>query len=205
MSFWRKLCRKLCKPVGEVVFARGVEHRYGAVLVGWTNEEGGAVCLSEGVKVLKTTLGFSKGGPRLLLLLCRILSFVSMWQSHWMQENSDNISSPNHSRTLPQDLASMRHSQEPYNSTWMQTDQFGKDPKWKFRDHSVEPQKSIDSLSAIALLARGRWNELSQICSVMSLQLMHLKTRHATDLWYCRSGIRLNPYVFIYYVTTQRL
>ena len=84
--------------------------------------------------MLKTTLVFCKGGPRLLLLLCGILSFVGMWQSHSMQEKSNNISSPNlcekHSRTLSQDLASMRHSQEAYDSTWMQTDQFEKDPKF---------------------------------------------------------------------------
>ena len=33
MSFWRKLCRKLCKPVAENAFARDAEHRCGVVLV----------------------------------------------------------------------------------------------------------------------------------------------------------------------------
>ena len=34
MSFWRKLCRKLCKPVAEVAFAKDAEHRCAVVLVG---------------------------------------------------------------------------------------------------------------------------------------------------------------------------
>jgi len=44
--------RKLYKPIGEVTFARGKEHRCGVAQLGYRIEEEVVVCLSEGMTVI---------------------------------------------------------------------------------------------------------------------------------------------------------
>ena len=73
------------------------------------------------------------------------------------------------------------------------------------KDHSVEPSKFLDSLSAISLSMPGRWHELSkisllqvhcQICYAMQLQSIDLMPPMGL-MQDTGSVIRLDPYVVI--------